>query len=388
MTTGEHGAPMTAGRTVSDGAVSRRAPGKLYVAGEYAVVEPGHRAVLVAVNRFITVTVSPVHDSGRRSGRIASSLYAGGTRSWRRRPEDGTALVEGAPVDYVLSAIRLVESLVRERGGELRLFDLDVDSQLDDASGRKLGLGSSAAVTVATVRSVAAFYGLRLTDTEVYKLCLLASDSVEPIGSAGDLAASTFTGWVDYSSPDRIWMREERVERSVDDMLLADWPGLRIERLEPPVGVDLLVGWTGDPASTAGLVADVQHGAHSAAPAALDYEEFLAGSQACLAGLVRSMESGDLDAVAARVQEDRTLLAGLAASTGVTIETPLLTRLVEIAREHGAAAKSSGAGGGDCGIALCPPHVDERAILAGWMAVGVVPLDLAIHTRDPRTEDR
>ena len=33
----------------ADGVVAR-APGKLYVAGDYAVVEPGHRAVLVAVN--------------------------------------------------------------------------------------------------------------------------------------------------------------------------------------------------------------------------------------------------------------------------------------------------------------------------------------------------
>mgnify|MGYP002652440554 CR=1 FL=1 len=93
------------------GAVSRRAPGKLYVAGEYAVVEPGHRAVLVAVDRFITVTVSPVHDPGRRSGRIASSLYAGGPRSWRRRPEDGI-------IDWRRPAAeieRLVEMLVHRK---------------------------------------------------------------------------------------------------------------------------------------------------------------------------------------------------------------------------------------------------------------------------------
>src|SRR5699024_8772835 len=34
------------------------APGKLYVAGEYAVVTPGQPAILIAVDRYVTVTVT------------------------------------------------------------------------------------------------------------------------------------------------------------------------------------------------------------------------------------------------------------------------------------------------------------------------------------------
>ena len=34
------------------------APGKLYIAGEYAVVEVGHPAIIVAVDQFITVTIN------------------------------------------------------------------------------------------------------------------------------------------------------------------------------------------------------------------------------------------------------------------------------------------------------------------------------------------
>ena len=46
-----------------------RAPGKLYVAGEYAVVEPGEPAVLIAVDRYLTVRLSESTGSGRiRSG--------------------------------------------------------------------------------------------------------------------------------------------------------------------------------------------------------------------------------------------------------------------------------------------------------------------------------
>ena len=39
-------------------------PGKLFIAGEYAVVEPGHPAIIVAVDQFVTVTVEETTDEG------------------------------------------------------------------------------------------------------------------------------------------------------------------------------------------------------------------------------------------------------------------------------------------------------------------------------------
>lgn len=35
------------------------APGKLYIAGEYAVVEPGHPAIIAAIDQFISVSIGP-----------------------------------------------------------------------------------------------------------------------------------------------------------------------------------------------------------------------------------------------------------------------------------------------------------------------------------------
>lgn len=54
------------------------APGKLYIAGEYAVVETGHPAVIAAVDQFVTVTV----ESARKVGvsnlhNIVGCLYVG-----------------------------------------------------------------------------------------------------------------------------------------------------------------------------------------------------------------------------------------------------------------------------------------------------------------------
>lgn len=367
--------------TSHGGDVVARAPGKLYIAGEYAVVEPGHRAVLVAVDRFITVRITPCSPAGGYAGTISSRLYANGSRPWRRRPQDGQAEAVGGEDDYIISAIRVVEALVAEVGGQLRSFDLDISSELEEDDGRKLGLGSSSAVTVATVRAVADLYGLAASDLTVYKLAMLASDTVQPIGSGGDIAASAMTGWVAYTSPDRSWLRRARqrarVGGSVSDLVEADWPGLSVRRLPPP-SLRLQAGWTGAPASTPALVADVQAGSHGAD----DYAVFLRDSQDCLARLITAIEDDDAARIMRQIARNRALLAGLSRISGRTIETTELARLVEIALEHGATAKSSGAGGGDCGIALCPPTTDLVALRAAWETAGILPLDLSVYSQD------
>ena len=363
----------------ADGVVAR-APGKLYIAGEYAVVEPGHRAVLVAVNRFITVRITPCSPTGGYAGTISSRLYDTGSRPWRHRPQDGLAEAVGGDDDYVISAIRVVEALVAEGGGRLGSFNLGISSELDEADGRKLGLGSSAAVTVATVRAVAGFYGLSLDDSRVYKLAMLASDAVQPIGSGGDIAASAMTGWVAYTSPDRSWLRRARQRAGaggMSDLAEADWPGLSVRRLPPP-SLRLQVGWTGAPASTPALVADVQTRSHGAD----DYTVFLRDSQDCLARLITAIEDDDVARIMRQIARNRALLAGLSRIGGRTIETTELSRLVEIALDHGATAKSSGAGGGDCGIALCPPATDLVALRAAWETAGIRPLDLSVYSQD------
>ena len=369
--------------------ISQSAPGKLYIAGEYAVVEPGHQAVLVAVDRFITVRITEAEDGGSAdpTGHISSTLYETQSLTWYRRPEDGVVMVDKQFDDYVVSAIRMVEQMVREAGGPLRYFDLDVSSELDDGCGRKLGLGSSSAVTVATVRAVARFYGLVLDDMAVYKLALLATDAVQPIGSGGDIAASSFTGWVAYTSPDRAWLHQVSGapgtgnspggSAGLSELVRMDWPLLSIRRLPAP-GLRLSVGWTGSPASTPRLVADVQAHTRGAQDAA--YTAFLRESEACLSALTLALREDDGGEIGLRIQEGRRLLSGLSRTSGITIETPQLRRLVEIAQEHGAVAKSSGAGGGDCGIALCPPGTDVAAMHAAWESAGIQPLDLRVHS--------
>jgi phosphomevalonate kinase len=372
--------------------IETRAPGKLYIAGEYAVVSPGQPAVLVAVDRCITVRLT----ESEGAGRIHSSEYGQAPLVWRRK-ENGEAIVlEHRPADYVLSAIAAVEELRAARGAAPRYFDLNISSELDDADGRKFGLGSSGAVTVATIAALDRFYSLGLTPTERFKLALLATIAISPNASGGDLAASTFGGWIRYSSPDRAALRAHRGAHGlVSAMTGPGWAGCSARRLSPPSSLDLLVGWTGSPASTEHLVEHVHTPGNrntaepvpeAAKPRPL--ASFAAESHILVDDLTAACDDDDADRALETIRAARALLQRLDETSGKVIETDTLRRLCEVAEANGAAAKPSGAGGGDCGIALTRKNnTAVESILAGWEAEGIRPLPLSAHREEGEIDD-
>lgn len=355
--------------------IETRAPGKLYIAGEYGVVEPGGPAVLVAVDRYITVRLT----EGSDVGRVRSSAYGRSPLEWVRDATSGQIVLEHQPSDYVFAAITAVEQLRAARLLPPRYYDLDIGSELDDADGRKFGLGSSAAVTVAVIAALDLFYGLDLTPTERFKVALLATIDVAPDSSGGDLAASTFGGWVRYSSPDRAQLRAYRARHGVTAALTASdqWAGSGVTRVPDPTNLRLLVGWTGSPASTERLVEQVRRPDQQRE--LVPYTTFASDSRECVDALVTAFTRGG-DGALDIIRRVRRNLQRLSASSGVLIETAHLRSLCDIAEQHGAAGKPSGAGGGDCGIVLARADRPTDRIVRGWRANDILPLDLSPHT--------
>ena len=93
---------------------------------------------------------------------------------------------------------------------------------------------------------------------------------------------------------------------------------------------------------------------------------------------VAALTARDGGALCDAVARSGELLARFGDETGLPIITPALGRLVETAHRAGAAAKPSGAGGGDCGIALAPCPRVAAAVKAAWRDAGILPLDVAI----------
>lgn len=353
-----------------------RAHGKLFVAGEYAVVEPGQPSVIIALDRAITARVAEGHGAGS----VHSEEYGHLPLTWTRA-EDGIALDrEHHPYDYVMATIDLVEKLRGELGIEPRFHDLRISSQLDDASGRKFGLGSSAAVTVATVGALDRFYGLGLSQRQRFQVAMLATIRVNPRASGGDLAASTFGGWLRYSAPDRERLASQLDARTVSEILhdAEAWDGFDVQRLPAPENLRLLVGWTGSPASTTKLVGVVRRHRNGG------YQAFLDDSRACVDDLTTGLQTGDAARTLDALRRARGLMQRLGDSVGSSIETERLTTLCDVVERAGGAAKPSGAGGGDCGIALVPTTSDtaERdiaGILLEWEAHDIRHLTVAVQ---------
>jgi phosphomevalonate kinase len=350
-------------------------PGKLYIAGEYAVVEPGHPAIIVAVDQFITVTI----DSAIKNGSIQSQQYSELPIRWTRRNGELVLDHRENPFHYILAAIRLTEKYALEKGTLLTFYDLKVTSELDNSSGRKYGLGSSGAVTVATVKALNLFYDLKMDQLTQFKIAALAHLAVQGNGSCGDIAASCYGGWIAFSTFDHDWVKKKQKIWSMSQLLTSDWPQLSIKPLTVPKNLRLLIGWTGSPASTSDLVDQVNQSTQSQTEKQQAYKEFLDKSKECVEDLIDGFLDNNVTKIKQMISKNRQLLADLSCITGVRIETPALKQLCDLAEACGGAAKSSGAGGGDCGIVIADQKTGILPLMSRWEKAEITPLPLHVY---------
>ncbi|MEB3196795.1 MAG: phosphomevalonate kinase [Candidatus Sericytochromatia bacterium] len=350
--------------------LSLRVPGKLMLAGEYAVLEPHQPGLVVAVDRYVTATVAP-------AAHFLLTIPAFGHDEvpFEVTP-DGVRMGDPDPrLRFVGEALAVVLSVCEVPPSP---FHLTLESGLDDPDGRKYGLGGSAAAVTAAVAAVAHWVALGKgapAPLMLFKLAAIAHFRAQGSGSGADVAASCFGGWLRYTSFNPAWLAARLARGLAPSVLLAEpWPFLSIERLSPlPRDLRLCVGWTGEPASTKELVAQVA-ALRERDPSA--YEAFLADSQHAVEHLVAGLQSANRFRALDALTRNREALRRLGEAAGVAIETPALARLAELAVSAGGAGKLSGAGGGDCGIALVFGDDECRRLETLWREAGLAPLRL------------
>ena len=355
--------------------ITLKAPGKLFIAGEYAVVEPGHGAIVASVSRYLTVTI----DVTTSVGTLTSTQNPDLVVEWTREGELFHIKADH-PYRLVEEAILVTEQYVRECGTPTNdLYSLSITSELDDAKrGIKYGLGSSGAVVVATIQAVLDFYKTPRTPLLVYKLSVLTNLRLSQRGSFGDIAASSFGGMVYYTSPDRSSLLEQLQSQSIKAICDADWKDLLIERLPEIPNFTLLVGWTGQVAITDSLIQATEKKRKVATDSAF-YKEFLAKSHTIVQGVQNAWNNQDIPALQEGIRANRALLNEFAREMRLEIETPALQTLCDLAEQNGACAKTSGAGGGDCGICFTQNETERQQIENQWAKaqIQVLPLSIA-----------
>ena len=196
-------------------------------------------------------------------------------------------------------------------------------------------------------------------------------------GSFGDIAASSFGGLVYYTSPDRSSLLELLQSQSIKAICDADWKDLTIIRLPEIPDFTLLVGWTGQVAITDSLIQATEKKRKVETDSAF-YKEFLKKSHAIVQGLQSAWNIQDIPALQEGIRANRALLNEFAQVMQLEIETPALQTLCNLAEQNGACAKTSGAGGGDCGICFTQNETQRQQIETQWAKAQIQVLPIAI----------
>jgi mevalonate kinase len=152
------------------------APGSMMLFGEHAVLH-GHHALVCALNRRIHVSLTPRED---REIHITSSLGRCMVTLDSIEPKE--------PFSFVLSAI------ARRKADLQTGFDLTVQSEFT----HKAGLGSSAAVTVATTAALDLWLAGEAKEEHVLRESIAIIQEVQGLGSGADAAASVYGGILLY----------------------------------------------------------------------------------------------------------------------------------------------------------------------------------------------
>ncbi|WP_188456737.1 phosphomevalonate kinase [Virgibacillus oceani] len=345
-------------------------PGKLMIAGEFAVLEPYHNLVVMAVNRFVYATISQ-NDANRLSLLDFQLLDL----EWNYSDNRTNIVTNDERVRFVEEAMTIALNYLKESGITPGKFNLSIKSELDDESGVKYGLGSSAAVVTSVISAILhKFLRNEPSAALIFKLASISHVKTQGNGSGADIAASSYGGWQRYTSFQAEWLANQYKQAgSLTGLLGEDWPYFSVEPIVFPEDVYMCIGWTGKPASTANLVTEIRKLNENNATL---YKRFLQGSTDAVEIFLQGFRKKDVDLLLKGTKLNRNVLSALGKNAGVEIETPLLKTLCDLAEQHGGAGKPSGAGGGDCGIAFVPSKEKAEQLMMAWQEVGIKPLEI------------
>ena len=294
--------------------IRAQAPGKLFLSGEYAVLQ-GAPAVACSVGRHV--------EANFLSADTAEDPEAA---RWRRA----------------------ARQILRRHGLDPAPAGraLQIDSRaLYSTDGIKLGFGSSAAVAVAVSGLLLAAQDRRPRTAERLRIADELHRAIQgPGGSGVDVAASLHGGVI-------------AVE------------GGRVESLPWPGGLYCEVIFTGRDADTAHAIGRFH--------AVLRRGEGAAVNDLCVAASVaRQAWNRSPEAILAAVREFAAAWRALDRSARLGVFSREHRRLESLAREADCVYKPSGSGGGDCGLAFSTDRARLDALRGSAREAGFLPLEV------------
>ena len=309
--------------------------GKLYLAGEYAVLTPGYGAVIQFIPIYLSATIQE-----SRSYQLASDLFG---YQVDLTPNKDYALIQ--------ETVQLMEEWLNDQGIAPKPLDLHLKGTLGE-EGKKYGIGSSGSVVLLVIKAMAALYKVDLNPDLLFRLATVVLVRRGDNGSMGDLACIAYEDLIYYQSFDRAWLHDALGSQPLSQVLDLDW-AYQIRVIQPAVSYDFLVGWTKEPAISSDLIRQIK---------GVIKEPFLKESQTAVENLEKALHEGNQMVIKTSIQRADQNLKAL----NPLIYTPALKVLQQATEGLSACAKSSGAGGGDCGIALSFDPVETQILIDRW----------------------
>jgi mevalonate kinase len=276
-----------------------KVPGSLMLLGEHAVLH-GQHALVCAVDQYMTVILEPRTDTQIK---IDSALLG-------QMTTDIKNITAIAPFQFVLTALKKYQQKLPSG------CHITIQSDFSD----KIGLGSSAAVTVAVVMVLMAWLKIPYSSEKIIREARAIIQTVQGLGSGADVAASVLGGIVFY-----------KMQPFIAEKLSYHCP--------------LTVMYAGYKTPTVQVVNQVKK--FFADYPAL-FKQLCVSINACVLQGMKSIEQQDWESVG----KIMTIQQGL--MNALQVSTPLLNQLIENLIEQPAilGAKISGSGLGDCLIGL------------------------------------
>lgn len=290
--------------------------------GEHAVVY-GRPCIVTAVGQRMKVTVElldePIFQLEAPDVQVTSY----------QKPMDqlgNSGIPKGAK--FVEIAMRNFMLFVPARRGLGRLTGVKVKARSEFSS--QFGFGSSSASTVCVIKALSELTGAHLDNKAIFDLAYKTVLDIQGKGSGFDVATAVYGGTLYYVAPGKI----------IESLNVNSLP--------------LLVGYSGIKADTVTLINEVKEKAKK-------YPEVIESIYDIIGKLVEQAKRAILSKNWQSLGELMNFNEGYLSALGV--EGKKLADMIYAAREAGAyGAKLSGAGIGDCMIAIAPP--DKKQAVA------------------------
>lgn len=346
-----------------------RAPGKLILLGEYAVLE-GAPALVMAVNRLARVELTPADNFEVSSPAIQVERARFTLEGDTIQLDADIDSVSRARLKFFLAILKTTVQHLAETEDVLppcRIL-LETEAFRDEKLDAKLGLGSSAALTVATCAGLLAMAGKPVDDSTrltIWRLSHQAHFLAQgKMGSGIDIAASVFGGVIQFEPSRQPHHLSTRGSEKFVQML--------------PI-------WSGKAMSTRWMLKRTQN-LKTTHPQ--KFQDLMNHMKNLAQAGCNHYQQRDIPAFLETINQYYQAMYDLGKHSRAPIISKPHRTLAAIAHEQGAVYKPSGAGGGDLGLAFAEsPDVITRLSRAVRQK-GFEPVDLAEDTQGVRIESR